>query len=199
MGRLIYVMNVSLDGYVETPDHSLDWANVDDELHTWFNDRAREVQASLYGRRMYELMAAYWPTAESDPQATRPMREFARIWLETPKIVFSSTLSSVEWNSRLVRGDVTEELARLRQEFDADLEVSGPTLAAEFIRRGLVDVFGLVIHPVVLGAGTPFFPTLQNRIPLRLTETRRFESGVTLLAYEAARRESSAMAISSGS
>ena len=106
MGKLIYSMNVSLDGYVETPEHSLDWANVDEELHSWFNDRAREVEASLYGRRMYELMAGYWPTAESDPSATEVEREFARIWKPMPKIVFSSTLTTVDWNSRLVRGDV---------------------------------------------------------------------------------------------
>ena len=113
MGKLIYSMNVSLDGYVETPGHSLEWANVDEELHGWFNDRAREVDASLYGRRMYELMAGYWPTAESDASATPAMLEFARIWKPMPKVVFSSTLSTVDWNSRLVRGPVEDELARL--------------------------------------------------------------------------------------
>src|ERR1700704_1518429 len=101
MDKLVYSMNASLDGYVETPDHSLDWANVDDELHTWFNDRAREAAAFLYGRRLYETMAAYWPTAAADPGATKVMLDFARIWNEKPKIVFSSTLTSVRWNSRL--------------------------------------------------------------------------------------------------
>jgi len=185
MGKLIYSMNVSLDGYVETPEHSLDWANVDEELHSWFNDRAREVDASLYGRRMYELMAGYWPTAESDPSATEVEREFARIWKPMPKIVFSSTLASVDWNSRLVRGDVGEELAQLRTEFEGDLDVSGATLAAEFIRRGLVEEYQLIVHPVVLGAGTPFFPELQSPISLRLTETRTFGSGAIYLGYAA--------------
>lgn len=96
MGRLIFTLNVSLDGYVETPDRSLDWTTVDDELHSWFNDRARALDVSLYGRRLYELMAGYWPNAESDPDATGPMREFGRIWLATPKIVFSKTLDSVD-------------------------------------------------------------------------------------------------------
>ena len=185
MGKLIYSMNVSLDGYVETPEHSLDWANVDEELHSWFNDRARVVDASLYGRRMYELMAGYWPTAESDPSATEVEREFARIWKPMPKIVFSSTLASVDWNSRLVRGDVGEELAQLRTEFEGDLDVSGATLAAEFIRRGLVEEYQLIVHPVVLGAGTPFFPELQSPISLRLTETRTFGSGAIYLGYAA--------------
>ncbi|HYR92743.1 MAG TPA: dihydrofolate reductase family protein, partial [Methylomirabilota bacterium] len=70
MGKLIYSMNVSLDGFVETTSHSLDWGLMDEELHTWFNEEERNVEAELYGRRMYETMAAYWPTAESDPDAT---------------------------------------------------------------------------------------------------------------------------------
>ena len=180
MGKLIYTLNVSLDGYIETPDHGLDWANVDDELHSWFNDELRTIDASLYGRRLYEVMAAYWPTGETDPDATETTREFARIWNAVPRFVFSTTLEEVQWNSRLVRGDVGEVLARIREEFDGDLEVGGPTLAAEFIRRGLVDEYRLVVHPVVLGAGTPFFPPLDEPLRLRLVDTRRFASGARL-------------------
>ncbi|HET8568094.1 MAG TPA: dihydrofolate reductase family protein [Candidatus Limnocylindria bacterium] len=183
MGKLIYAMNVSLDGYVETPDHRVDWGIVDEELHTWFSDRARALDASLYGRRLYEVMSAYWPTAESDPSATPAMLEFARIWNQMPKIVFSTTLRAVQWNSRLVSGDVADELSRVRAEFPGDLEVGGPTLAAAFIRRGLVDEYQLLVHPVILGAGTPFFPRLDRPIPLELFETRRFVSGVTYLGY----------------
>lgn len=185
MGRLIYLLNVSLDGFVETPDHGLDWTSVDDELHTWFNDQERGLEASLYGRRLYELMAAHWPTAESDPASTPPMREFARIWNAKPIVVFSSTLGRVDGNRRLVRGDVGDELARLRTEFAGDLNVGGATLASSFIRRGLVDEYRLVVHPVVLGAGTPYFPPLESPIRLRLTESRRFDSGVEYLGYTA--------------
>jgi dihydrofolate reductase len=185
MGKLIYLMNVSLDGYVETPDHDLSWTVVDEELHTWFNDQERGTDASLYGRRLYELMAAHWPTAESDPAAPAYMIEFARIWNAKPKIVFSTSLDKVVGNSRLVHGDVGEELARLRTEFKGDLHVAGPTLASSFIERGLVDEYRLVVHPVILGAGTPFFPKLERPIRLRLTETRRFESGAMYLGYAA--------------
>jgi dihydrofolate reductase len=183
IGKLIYAMNVSLDGYIETPDHDLGWATVDEEIHGWFNDWTRELDATLYGRRLYEVMAAHWPTAESDPATTPVELEFARIWNAMPKIVFSTTLTSVIGNSRLVRGDVGEELKRLRNEFDGDLDVGGPTLASAFIRRGLVDEYRLVVHPVVLGAGTPYFPALDSQIRLRLNETRKFESGVTYLSY----------------
>ena len=187
MGKLIYLFNVSLDGFVETVDRSLDWAIVDDELHTWFNEQERTLEASLYGRRLYEVMAAYWPTAESDPEATEPMREFARIWNATPKIVFSTTLDSVGPGCRLVAGDVGDRLAELRSEFPGDLEVGGPTLASAFIERGLVDEYRIVVHPVVLGAGTPFFPALKDRVDLRLLETRTFGSGVVYLGYETVR------------
>lgn len=185
MGKLIYIMNVSLDGYIETPDHSLDWSIPDEELHTWFNDRARETDVFLYGRRLYEVMAAYWPTAASDPAATDYMLDFARIWNEKPKVVFSATLATVRWNSRLANADIGEELARLRTEFKGDMSVGGPTLASEFMRRGLVDEYQLLVHPIILGAGTPFFPKLETRINLRLKETRIFASGVTYLGYSA--------------
>jgi dihydrofolate reductase len=183
VGKLIYTMNVSLDGFIETPDHGLDWTIVDDELHKWFNDELRTIDASLYGRRLYEVMAAYWPTGESDPAATETTREFARIWNAIPRFVFSTTLQDVQWNSRLVQGDVGEALTRIRDEVDGDLEVGGPTLAAEFIRRGLVDEYRLVVHPVAIGAGKPYFPPLDEPLRLRLIDQRRFTSGAVYLAY----------------
>lgn len=183
MGRVIYTMNVSLDGFVETPDHRLDWGTVDDELHGWFNDEMRGIAGSLYGRRLWEVMSAYWPSGEEDPAGTEVTREFSRIWKRTPKFVFSTSLDRVEHGARLVRGDVVDALAEIRRELDGDLEVAGPTLAGQFVRRGLVDVFRLVVHPVVIGAGTPYWPPLDEPLRLRLVETRRFASGVTLLGY----------------
>lgn len=185
MGRLIYLMNVSLDGYIETTDHSLDWTTVDDELHRWFNDELRKTEALLYGRRLYEGMNAHWPTAESDPAATEVMLDFARIWNPKPKLVFSRSLERVDGNARLVRAESDEDFARVKAEFDGELEVCGPTLAAGFIRRGLVDEYRLVVHPVVLGAGTPYFPPMDRQVGLRLAETRTFGSGAVFLGYAA--------------
>jgi len=183
VGKLIYLMNVSLDGFIETPDHSLDWSIVDDELHTWFNDQTRTLDASLYGRRLYEIMAAYWPTGEENPESTETMREFARIWNPMPKIVFSTSLEHVEHNSRLVHGDVGTVLDDIRREFDGDMGVAGPNLAGQFVRRGLVDEYRLVVHPVVLGAGTPFWPELDAPLSLRLVDRHTFASGVELRTY----------------
>src|SRR5438105_6017730 len=103
MRKVIYSMNVSLDGFVEGPNRELDWSTPDEELHRIWNDQEREMGTSLYGRRLYELIAAYWPTADTDPTAQDYVVEFARIWRDKPKIVFSTTLEKVDWNSRLVR------------------------------------------------------------------------------------------------
>ncbi|HEY7526031.1 MAG TPA: dihydrofolate reductase family protein [Candidatus Limnocylindria bacterium] len=186
MGRLIYCLNVSLDGFIEGPDHEPTWADVGEELHRWFNDRARGIEASLYGRRMYELMADAWPTIAKDASAPGYMHEFAETWLATPRYVFSTTLASVAHNSTLVRGDPRTELARIRERHHGDLEIAGPTLAAAFIRAGLVDEYQLLVHPIVLGGGTPFFPPLVEPLRLRLVESRVVAGEVQLLAYRPA-------------
>ena len=96
MARVIYSMSVSLDGFIETPGRDLDWVVIDEELHRYFNDEARDQAAFLYGRRMYQLMAGYWPTADDDPAIPAYMAEWAAIWREKPKVVFSRTLDRVE-------------------------------------------------------------------------------------------------------
>jgi dihydrofolate reductase len=185
MGKLIFLMNVSLDGYIETPDHSLDWTVVDDELHTWFNERLRSAEVSVYGRRLFEVMNAHWPTYESDPSATGPMLEFGRIWNAKPKVVVSRSMREAPPGWRLTSGEPEAILEELRRDFSGDIEIGGPTLAAGFIRRGLVDEYKLVIHPVILGAGKPFFPDLERPAGLRLLETRTFSSGAVYLGFAA--------------
>jgi len=101
-------------------------------------------------------------------------------------VVFSTTLTEVGWNARLVRDNVAEEVAALKAQPGGDLQVGGPTLAASLIRLGLVDEYQPVVHPVVLGAGTPFLPALDEPIRMRLLETRTFGSGVVYLRYAAA-------------
>jgi dihydrofolate reductase len=182
MGRLIYSFNVSLDGYIETVDRSLDWGLADEEIHTYFSDQSRALEASLYGRRLWELMSAHWPHAEDDPDITPWEREFARVWNATPKIVFSSSLEHADHGARIVRGDVAEQLAKIRREFDGDLEVGGANLAAQFIERGLVDEYRLMVHPVAIGGGTPYFPA-GLRLSLRETDRRTFANGARLLTY----------------
>lgn len=175
-------MNVSLDGFVARPNGELDWTVVNEELHTFFNDQQREIGAHLYGRRLYEVMR-YWETAEQDASHTPYELDFARVWKNIPKIVFSTTLEQVQGNATLVKENVADELRALKQKPGKDFDVGGPTLAATCIDLGLIDEYGLVVHPVVLGSGLPFFPTRDSMLDLQLIETRRFKSGVVYLRY----------------
>ncbi|MGD0005914.1 MAG: dihydrofolate reductase family protein [Anaerolineaceae bacterium] len=186
MRKLIYSMMVSLDGFIEDSRHSLDWVIIDRELHQYINDQQAGIGAFLYGRRMYENMSAYWPTADADPTLPDYVLEWAHIWKPMPKIVFSRTLEKVEWNSRLVRENAAKEVKKLKAHPGKDLSVGGATLAAAFVRLGLVDEFQPFVQPVVLGGGTPFFPVLDSQINLKLLETHTFGSGVVFLRYEQA-------------
>lgn len=185
MGKLTYGFNVSVDGYIADAQGSIDWSEPSDELHQYWNDFERETALSIYGRRLYELMSAYWPTADKAPDATPLIVDFAHVWRDMPKVVFSSTLEAVDWNSRLERGDPVEVVARLKAETDGTLEVAGATLAAPIVRAGLVDEYRIVLTPTVVGGGTPFFPTLPSWISLRLVENRTFPGGTVLLRYAA--------------
>lgn len=183
MRQVIYSLMVSLDGFIEGPNHDLTWAMPDEELHVFVNDQERAIGAHLYGRRTYELMAGFWPTADADPTQPEPIADYARIWRAMPKIVFSKKLDRVEWNARL-GGDIATEVARLKAQPGKDVAVAGADLAASFMRLGLIDEYRLFVHPVVLGAGTPMFPPLDERLNLRLIDTRAFGSGVVYLAYQ---------------
>src|SRR5919204_3645673 len=121
MRKVILMLSVSLDGFMEGPNRELDWQIVDDELHTHFNEVLREMGAFLNGRVTYELMAGFWPTADTDPSSTRPMVEFAGIWRDMPKYVFSRTLERADWNAREVREVVPEEIHKLKAQPGGDL------------------------------------------------------------------------------
>lgn len=186
MRNVIYSMMVSLDGYVARPDGALDWVAIDEELHTFVNDQHRAFDTYLYGRRTYEQMADFWPTADADPAAPAFIAEFARIWRETSKLVFSRTLESVTGNARLAGEDIAGEVARLKARPGRDMPVGGANLAASFIALGLIDEYRLYLQPVILGGGIPFFPASGRMTPLRLIESRPFASGVVYLRYRRA-------------
>ena len=185
MRKLIYSMMVSLDGFVERSEGAdrLDWVIIDEELHSFANNQARAAGAFLYGRGMYENMAAFWPTADTAPDMPGYVVDFARIWKPKPKIVFSRTLDKVDWNSRLVKENVADEIARLKREPGGELTLGGANFASTVIGLGLIDEYQLIVHPAVIGSGTPFFPA-SSAIDLRLLETETFSSGVVYLRYE---------------
>jgi dihydrofolate reductase len=182
MRELIYSMTVSLDGFIAGPNGEIDWSAPDDELHRFHNEQTRELGAHLCGRRLYETMV-YWETADQDPSIGETEREFAHIWQALPKIVFSTTLESVEGNVRLATRGIAEEVAELKAQPGKDLGVGGAGLAASCAKLGLIDEYRLFVIPVILGGGTPFFPPLDYRIDLELVETRTFGSRVVNMRY----------------
>jgi dihydrofolate reductase len=187
MRKLIFAMNVSLDGYVAARGDDLGWGVPSDELFQWWSDRVATTGLALYGRRLWEAMSSHWPTADQQPDATPTQIEFARRWRDMPKVVFSSTIDSVDWNARLATGDAVSEIARLKAGDGGPMDVAGATLAAAAMRAGLIDEYAVVTHPVLIGGGAPFFAALDNWVNLTLVETQTFPGGVLLARYEARR------------
>ncbi len=176
-------MSVSLDGFFEGPNHELDWNLVDDEFHRHVNEQLAAMGAFLHGRVTYELMAGYWPTAGTNPASTPPMVEFAGIWLDMPKIVFSTTLEQADWNTTIMREVVPDQIMDLKAQPGGDLVVGGADLAATFMQHDLIDEYRLFVHPVIIGRGKPLFPGSDKKVDLQLAETRTFGNGVVMLRY----------------
>jgi dihydrofolate reductase len=187
MATLTYGMNVSLDGYIADRDGGIDWTDPDPEQHQYWNDLTATLALSLYGRKLWDIMASFWPTADQDPDASAQVVQFAQRWRAVPKVVFSKTLDEVSGNARLERGDVVEVTRKLKEETAGLIEVGGATTAAPLVRAGLVDELRVAIMPVVVGGGTPFFPALDKLLRFELVETRSFASGTVLHHYKAVR------------
>ena len=159
MRKLTFAMNLSLDGYIAAPGDDLGWSVPSDELFQWWSDRVGATGLALYGRKLWETMSSHWPTADKQPGATPAAIEFASRWRDMPKVVFSSTTSTVDWNTRLVTGDAVTEITRLKADDGGPMDIGGATLAAAAMRAGLIDEYAIVTHPVLVGGGTPFFLT----------------------------------------
>jgi len=179
--KLIFSMTMSLDGYIAGPDGAIDWTVPDEELFRFHTQQTQEIGVHLCGRRLYETMV-YWETAEESPLVAEHVK-FAQIWKALPKVVFSSTLESVVGNTRLACDGVGEEVARLKEQPGKDIAVGGAGLARACMKSGLIDEWRLFVSPVLLGGGTPYFPTLDASINLELVETKTFGSRVVYLRY----------------
>ena len=182
MAKLLYVMNVSLDGYIADEDGKFDWGAPDEEYFSFINDLLRPVGTYLYGRRLYELMAVW----ETDPAAAAQSpgtREFAEIWQAADKVVYSRTLAAASTTRTRIERDFEPEAVRqLKAAAERDVTVGGPTLGAHAITAGLVDEYHLFVWPVVVGGGKPVLPN-KARLQLELLDERRLGSGVVYLRY----------------
>ncbi len=182
MRKLIFFMLTTLDGFFEGPNREIDWHNVDEEFNEFAINQLNEMDTLLFGRVTYQLMASYWPTEAAirdDPVVADKMNNL-------PKIVFSRTLSSVEWqNTRLVKENVAEEILKLKQQPGKDMAIFGSSdLAVTLMKHGLIDEYRIMVNPVVLGSGKPLFKGLNDRLQLNLVKTRTFRSGNVLLYYK---------------
>jgi dihydrofolate reductase len=184
MGKLIYSAITSLDGYVADEGGSFDWAEPDEEVHTFINDLVRPIGIHLYGRRMYEVLV-YWETAHTLADQPPFVLDFAAIWQTADKIVYSRTLETVSSaRTRIERAFDPEAVRRLKAAAGRDVSVGGPELAAQAIKAGLVDEYHLFVTPVVVGGGKQWLPD-DVRVELELLDERRFGNGVVHLHYRA--------------
>jgi dihydrofolate reductase len=183
MGKIIVSAGVSADGFYEGPDRDISWHRVDDELHRHMNAKLAQMSTFLMGRVNYELMESVWPTADQNPEFDESMQEFAPIWRDIPKVVYSRTLEQVGANATLVREVVPDEVREIAARGDA--VVGGADLAASFQRLGLIDEYQVYVMPVAIGSGRRLFP--DDRIDLHLEDARPFGNGVVLLRYSCGR------------
>jgi dihydrofolate reductase len=179
MAKLIYSAIASLDGYVADEHGKFDWAAPDEEVHAFVNDLERPVGTYLYGRRMYDVMAA-WETID-DPAPV--MQAFGQIWRAADKVVYSRTLDTVSSaRTRIERDFDPEAIRRMKATAGSDITVGGSELAAQAIAARLVDELHLFVTPVVVGGGTRSLPD-NVRVNLELLDERRFGNGVVHLRY----------------
>jgi dihydrofolate reductase len=184
MRKLYSFIVVSLDGFYEGPNGEFDWPNVDEEFNEFAIEQINDTDLLLFGRRTYEGMASYWPTEaarQDDPMVAELMNT-------VPKIVVSTSLASADWNNTMVvRGDVAEEISKLKQQPGKSIAIFGsPTLTVSLIEMGLVDELRLMVNPIALGDGHSLFRTAKERLRVELRQTRTFSSGNVLLTYRPA-------------
>jgi dihydrofolate reductase len=182
MAKLIYSAIMSLDGYVADEDGNFDWAEPDEEVHTFVNDLERRVGTYLYGRRMYEVMVA-WESPDTVADQPPFMHDYAEIWRAADKVVYSTTLGyASSARTRVERAFDAEAIRQMKAAASNDISVGGPDLAGQAIKAGLVDEWHLFVSPIVVGGGNRSFPD-DVRQKLELVDERRFGNGVAYLHY----------------
>ena len=181
MAKLLYSAITSLDGYVADEAGTFDWSVPDDEVHAYINDVMRTVGTHLYGRRMYEVLAA-WETIDTGPTQPEVIRDFAALWRAADKVVYSTTLETPRSaRTRIERTFDADGIRRIKAVADHDLAIGGPTVAARAFEAALIDEVHLFVNPVIVGGGLRALP--PTRVDLELLDDRRFANGVVDLHY----------------
>lgn len=187
MRSVTYSMSASLDGYIVGADGRFDWTAPDPEVFRFWIDEIRGVGVHLMGRRLYETML-YWETADQDPSLGTAELDWTALWKPLPKVVFSTSLTAVEGVARLASGGIADEIERLRAgPGEGDIAIGGATLAAQAAALDLIDEYRVMVHPVLVGGGIPYFAHHERRVDLDLVETRTFSSRFVYLRYRVVR------------
>jgi len=186
MRKVLLSNLVTLDGFFAGPKGELDWHIVDEEFNQYAIDLLSKVDALLFGRVTYQLMADYWPAAATNPSTPKSDLEIADKMNNLPKIVFSKTLQEVKWiNSRLVKDNIAEEISKMKQQPGKDMVIFGSgSIVSTLMQHGLIDEYRIIVNPIVLGNGNPLFKGINDKHNLKLLKTKVLGSGVVILYYE---------------
>jgi len=183
MRNVIFAINITIDGYC---GHETMIA--DDELHEYFTGLLRDSDVEIFGRNTYQLMYPYWHDVAMNQSETKAENEFARAFDSIPKIVFSTTLKSVEWNNTtLMRSNLREEILELKQRPGKDISIGGLNIASQVARWDLIDEYYFVVHPVIAGNGPRLFES-GGKHSLKLIDSKPFQSGAVALHYKSIRQ-----------
>jgi dihydrofolate reductase len=183
MRKIIYRTQLSLNGLIEMPGSPADWVIADKDLFSYMTNLERQVGGYLWGRGMYENNQALWATTGAQSMEDYVV-EYMQISKQIPTIVFSSTLQRVEGSARLERDDPVAVVTRLKEQPGPDLSVGGVQLASALMQVGLIDEYHIFFQPIILGAGRPLYPALNESVRLKLLETHPFRSGIVYLRYQ---------------
>jgi len=186
--KIIVSMRVTLDGFIAGPHGEMDWMEefLDEALANYESELQKTVDTTLFGRVTYEGFESYWPKVALDPASPKGLVEYANQLNAMRKIVFSKTLSRVEWNnSILVKEIVPEEIIKMKQEPGRDMVIHGSaSIVRTLTNLGLIDQYQLLVFPVVLGSGKPLFQDILHKVKLSLVNTKTHPSGVVVLTYQ---------------
>ena len=184
MRRLMVFNSITLDGHFTGANGDLSWAHVQDpEWQAFTAENAKGEAEAIFGRVTYEMMASWWPT----PQARQMAPDVAKAMNEMPKVVFSRSLRTADWqNTRVVNSDPADEIRRMKSQSGPQLLLMGSgTIVSQLTEAGLIDEYQIVVHPLVIGKGRSMFETVTKTVPLRRTAERTFKNGRVVLWYEA--------------
>ncbi|WP_276132721.1 dihydrofolate reductase family protein [Polluticoccus soli] len=185
MRKVISFMHISLDGFVAGPNGEMDWIKADEEIFDHVGKRIGETDTALYGRKTYEMMEGYWPTAADKPNATKHDMEHSKWYKNVHKVVLSKTMKGAELpNTTIISDNLADRINEIKQKPGTEILLFGsPTATHSLIQLGLIDGYWLFVNPIVLGQGIPLFTDIKDKIKLNLVTTRPFTCGVTELNY----------------